>query len=54
MPPALPLLVPLAMPRLPTCPPLGLPLEVLADGLPLADGVPALVLVSCDSVVAQP
>jgi hypothetical protein len=53
MPPAVPLLGPPAIPRLPTCPPLGAPVE-LADGLPLDEGVPALVLVSCDSVVAQP
>jgi len=52
--------IPLAAPgplvaglRLPTWPPLGLPVDVLADGLP-AEGVPALVLLSCDSVVAQP
>jgi hypothetical protein len=46
--------VPLAVAlRLPTWLPLGLPVDVLADGLP-DDGVPALVLLSCDSVVAQP
>jgi hypothetical protein len=39
MPPAVSVLVPLAMPRLPICPPLGLPVDVLADGLPLDDGV---------------
>jgi hypothetical protein len=40
--------------RLPTWLPLGLPVDVLADGLSLGEGVPALVLLSCDSVVAQP
>jgi hypothetical protein len=50
MPPAV---LVLAMPWLPTCPPLGRPVDVLAEGLPL-EGVPALVPVSCDSVVAQP
>ena len=46
----LPLVVAL---RVPTWLPLGLPVDVLADGLPLGEGVPALVLLSCDSV-AQP
>jgi hypothetical protein len=40
--------------RLATWLPLGLPVDVLAEGLALDDGVPALVLLSCDSVVAQP
>jgi hypothetical protein len=42
------------MPWLPTWPPLGLPVDVLADGLDDDDGVAALVLLSCVSVVAQP